>query len=97
METQQLTFEQMPAAMQLLLSEFASLKALIQAKDTNTDTDNFMNVSDASSYLQLAKPTIYAMLSRGDLPNFKRGKKVFFKKADLDTYLLRGRRNSKTV
>jgi excisionase family DNA binding protein len=56
-----------------------------------------MNVTDASNYLQLAKPTVYALLSRGDLPNFKRGKKVFFKKADLDTYLLRGRRNSKTV
>jgi excisionase family DNA binding protein len=94
MDTTQLTFEQIPAAMQLLLSEFASLKALIQAKDTNTDTDNFMNVSDASSYLQLAKPTIYGMLHRGELPNFKRGKKVFFKKVDLDNYLLRGRRHT---
>jgi excisionase family DNA binding protein len=96
METQQLTFEQVPAAVQLLLMEVASLKALLQTSQP-AEPDNFMNVTDASNYLQLAKPTVYALLSRGDLPNFKRGKKVFFKKADLDTYLLRGRRNSKTV
>jgi len=91
MET--LTFDTLPAAISLLIREVNSIKLALQASPPEP-ADQLMTVGQAAEYLSLAKPTIYAMLSRGELPNLKRGKRVYFQKADLFSYLTAGRRKS---
>ena len=88
-----LTFDQIPAALSLLLREVNSIKLAFQAEPTEP-ADQLMTVDQAAKFLTLAKPTIYAMLSRGELPNLKRGKRVYFQKSDLLNYLKAGRRKS---
>ena len=51
-----------------------------------SDSDDFykiMTLDEASNFLQLAKPTIYAKTSKRVIPFHKVGKKLYFKKADL--------------
>ena len=88
-----ITFENLPAAVSLILREVYSIKLALQASPQE-QTDQLMTVGQAAEYLSLAKPTIYAMISRGELPNLKRGKRVYFQKADLFSYLTAGRRKS---
>lgn len=88
-----LTFDQLPAAISLLIREVNSLKQFLQSTPPET-ADQLLTVDQAAAFLTLAKPTIYAMLSRGELPNLKRGKRVYFQKSDLLNYLKEGRRKT---
>jgi len=94
MNTETITFENLPAAVALLLREVNSIKLSLQSAQGITPADELLTVDQAAAFLSLAKPTIYAMLSRGELPNLKRGKRVYFQKADLLKYLETGRRKS---
>jgi excisionase family DNA binding protein len=87
-----ITFEQLPAAISLLLREVNSIKLALQ--QTPQESDQLLNVAQAAEFLSLAKPTIYAMTSKGELTNLKRGKKVYFQKSDLMEYLKAGKRKS---
>jgi excisionase family DNA binding protein len=42
-----------------------------------------MTIEEASEFLNLAKPTIYTKTSRGEIPYFKIGKKLCFKRSVL--------------
>ncbi|KAF0202241.1 MAG: mobilizable transposon Xis [Bacteroidetes bacterium] len=86
-----LTFDQLPAAISLLIREVNSLKIALQLAPPE-QADQLLTVDQAAAFLSLAKPTIYAMLSRGELPNLKRGKRVYFQKSDLLRYLKEGKR-----
>ena len=91
MET--VTFDNLPAAVSLLLREVAIIKNSLQVSVTEP-VDQLFTVEQAAQFLTLAKPTIYAMISRGELPNLKRGKRVYFQKSDLLSYLKAGRRKT---
>lgn len=93
MNTETLTFDQIPAAISFLIKEVNGIKLALQAEHPEP-VDQLMTVDQAAEFLTLAKPTIYAMLSRGELPNLKRGKRVYFQKSDLLNYLQAGRRKS---
>lgn len=74
---------------------------LLDIKHQRTDTaekkvdeDEILNVRQASEFLNLAVPTIYAMTSNRTLPHSKRGKKLYFSKAELKKWALAGKRNS---
>jgi len=54
-------------------------------------TQEFMDVNKAAEYLLLARNTIYALIYRKAIPYYKSARKVYFKKADLDAYVMRKR------
>jgi excisionase family DNA binding protein len=56
---------------------------------------DIMNVDEAAAYLKMAKQTVYSMVSRRLLPYFKRGKRVFFRKEELLSWLEKGRKYTK--
>lgn len=87
------TFENLPAAVSQLLRDVNSIKLSLQAGSPEP-SDQLLTVDQAAEFLSLAKPTIYAMLSRGELPNLKRGKRVYFQRNDLLDYLKAGRRKT---
>lgn len=88
-----LTFENLPVAISQLLRDVASIKLALAANPPEP-ADQLLTVGQAAEFLTLAKPTIYAMICRGELPNLKRGKRVYFEKSDLLNYLKAGRRKS---
>lgn len=62
-------------------------------KPPDNDPDALLTVSQAASMLHLSPHTIYGLLHRRQLPSLKRGRRVYFKKADLLKYVEDGRRN----
>lgn len=46
-----------------------------------------LNIEAAAQYLDIAKQTIYHSTSKKEIPHSKRGKKLYFFKADLDQWL----------
>ena len=49
-----------------------------------------MTVDDALLYLNLAKPTLYRMTANNELPFIKKSRKLYFRRSDLETWLLEG-------
>ena len=55
----------------------------------------FLTIAQASELLNLAKPTIYTLTHKSEIPFIKKGKKLYFKRADLIEWLNTGRRRTK--
>ncbi len=72
---------------------------LIQALENKQEQkvpyeSKWMNVSEAAEYLQIAKPTLYALTCRREIPLYKRGKKIYFKKDELNEWLEKGKKKT---
>lgn len=80
------------------LSNIESL--LLDLKHRNPENQDpispkkYFSVKEASAYLGLAVPTLYSIISRGEISSIKKGKRVYFLLNDLDHYLESGRRKS---
>jgi len=82
---------------QLSINEFKSLvkilikEALFELQQTNTgstEKDNkFLTMNEAASLLGLVPVTIYKKVTAGELPAFKRGKRLYFEKETLLKYI----------
>jgi excisionase family DNA binding protein len=65
-----------------------------QAEKTETPKTGFLNLKEAANYLNLAKQTIYGLTSKNEIPFLKRGKKLYFKKSELENWINEGKRKS---
>ncbi len=86
---------------QITPTELASLiensikKALaLQSKELQTPTDEVLTVKDAAKFLSLSVPTIYGLISKGEIPVMKRSKRCYFSKVELINYLQQGKKKT---
>jgi excisionase family DNA binding protein len=63
-------------------------------KESKPETDELLTVQDAATLLRLSVPTIYGLISKGDLPVMKRSKRCYFSKIELLNYLKEGRKKT---
>ncbi len=70
-------------------------KALNEQSDKpETTKTEFLNLKEAAKYLNLANQTIYGLTSKNEIPFLKRGKKLYFKKSELENWINEGKRKS---
>ena len=70
-------------------------KALVDFLGQETETENdFLNLKDTAKFLDLATQTIYGLTCRREIPFYKKGKKLYFKKSELEKWLEDGRKSS---
>ena len=86
------TFENLPLAVDRLGREIESLKAIILAQQPATQRDEIMTIEDASEFIRLAKPTVYALVSNRQIPFSKKGKRLYFRRSELERWVTSGRR-----
>ena len=55
-------------------------------------SDKLFNVKEAAQYLDIAPQTLYGYTSNRTIPFIKKGKKLYFRKSDLDKWLSEGRK-----
>ena len=55
-------------------------------------SDKLLNIPEAATFLNLAPQTLYGFTSTRKIPFIKKGKKLYFKKSDLELWLCDGRR-----
>lgn len=60
----------------------------------NTDADEFLDIHQASEFLKLSISTIYLLVSKGEIPNNKKGKRLYFLKSELSTWIKSGRKKT---
>lgn len=92
-------FELIEARLNNIETLLLDLKHNSKEQFPTTDQDELFTVQQAAKFLSLSIPTVYGLISKGDLPVMKRSKRCYFSKADLMEYLKAGRRqtNSETV
>lgn len=66
-----------------------------EIKETLDNGKEIMNVQQVADYLSIAKQTVYGMTCRSKVPYYKRGKRLYFQKSDIDEWLLTARRKTK--
>lgn len=63
----------------------------------NVPTGNgneLMNVQQVAEYLSLTVQTIYGFVHKMKIPNFKRGKRLYFKRSEIDDWIGQSRRKT---
>jgi len=58
------------------------------------ETDELFTVQDTAKFLSLSVPTVYTLISKGELPVMKRSKRCYFSKIELINYLKQGRKKT---
>jgi excisionase family DNA binding protein len=65
----------------------------VAAASEKIDTE-LVDISSACQILGLAKPTVYALVSKRSIVSYKRGKKLYFNRSELIQWIQNGRRVS---
>jgi excisionase family DNA binding protein len=93
-----LTFEKVPCAIAYLIKEMHELKqAVLQCQDeAPKDTDGWMNLEELKEYLpdHPANATVYGWVHQRKIPHHKGGKKLRFRKSEIDGWLASGKLQS---
>src|SRR5690606_5340144 len=99
MDNQILTHDTLPQGVTQLIKEFSELKRLLiekQEQPTTEQPEQWLDLNDLIQYdpEKRTKPTWYSKISRNEVPHYKRGKKVYFLKSEIDEWLKKGKRKS---
>jgi excisionase family DNA binding protein len=57
--------------------------------------DQSMNILEVADYIKVAKTTIYGLTHKNTIPYYKLGKKLFFKKSEIDEWINSKKRKTK--
>jgi excisionase family DNA binding protein len=66
-----------------------------QVQNESKPRIELLSLNEAASFLQLAPQTLYGFTSKRTIPFLKKGKKLYFKIAELEKWLETGRKKSK--
>jgi excisionase family DNA binding protein len=92
----EITFEQLPSAIAQLSIKLDNIERLLLTQKTKDkpEVDQILSIKDAAKHLNLAVPTIYAMVGRNEIPFSKKSKRLYFSKQELTDYILSGRQKT---
>ena len=97
-----LSFDQLPAAVADLSRKVDYLTDLLTSQATKplvneSNEPDLITIEPASKLVKLAKPTIYGLVSRDQIPFMKRkgSKRLYFSRKELEAWIREGR--NKTV
>ena len=83
---------------ELILAKLDRIEnAIANLKITNPAPKMFapMNVREVSEYLKISVSSIYKLTSSSGIPHYKSGKKLYFKKEDIDEWIFSNRIKTK--
>jgi excisionase family DNA binding protein len=89
-------FEVIDARLSNIETILLDLKHTPREQVDHSGKDELLTVQDTAKFLSLSVPTVYALISKGELPVMKRSKRCYFSKAELIAYLRQGRKRTLT-
>ena len=72
-----------------------TLRSVKQDEKMPEQQNEFLNISEASDFLKMAKQTLYGLTSNRQIPFIKKGKKVYFNKGEVIAWLNEGKMKTK--
>lgn len=96
MDTNEISFENLPKAIAHLVKEIAEIKLLIQNVRVYESKEKSIpiGIEEASRLIGKAKPTIYALVRQRKIPCYKYGKKLYFFEEELLEWISKGKRKT---
>lgn len=96
MKYDEFSFDKLPEAVACLIEKVTEIKSLIEIRKENPldKEPTPIGIDKACRILQKAKPTIYALVRKGLLPCYKRGKKLFFFEDELLSWIRTGKKKT---
>ncbi|TXK29852.1 helix-turn-helix domain-containing protein [Pontibacter qinzhouensis] len=88
------TFEQLPQALRLLHEKMNRIERLLVEQQPPQERELLLNVSQAAAFLHLSVATLYTKVSGREVPFSKRGKRLYFRKSELEEWVREGRRKT---
>ena len=76
------------------IQEALSEQAISSIQKKTFQSHEYLPIEDATVYLNLPKNTLYGYCHNNVIPFYKRGKRSYFLKSDLDNWLASGRKKS---
>lgn len=87
-------FEVIEARLNNIETLLLDLKHKPKEQGEQPETDELLTVQDTAKFLSLSVPTVYTLISKGELPVMKRSKRCYFSKVELINYLKQGRKKT---
>jgi excisionase family DNA binding protein len=81
---------------EILISDIRNSPAILERPSLSTGKQ-MMNVQEVAEYLSLSVPTVYGLVSRMKIPNFKRSKRLYFRKDEIDEWIGKSRRKTRAI
>jgi excisionase family DNA binding protein len=73
---------------EIILEKLSNIERAIEKLNaTSNEVEGFMNVEQVASFIGLSKPTIYGLTHGRKIPHFKTGKKLCFKKSEIENWI----------
>ena len=93
----QITFEQLPEAISLLHEKIDRIAELFHQNKNHSEhsEDELLTIQQAAAFLKLSVPTLYGFTHNATIPFCKKGKRLYFSKADLSNWIKTGRNKTK--
>ena len=87
-----ITFEQLPTAFTQLFNKVENIETLLKlsAEDLSPEED-FFTIQQTAEFIKLSVNTVYSLVSKNELPFCKKGKRLYFSKQELISWIRAGR------
>lgn len=78
---------------ELIMRRLDTIESLLRNINVSVPDKQFVpvtevfNLNQAAEYVSLSKSAIYKKTSERNIPHFKKGKKLYFKRSELDVWL----------
>ena len=56
--------------------------------------EDLMNVDEVAKFINLSKQSIYILSMKNEIPSIKKGKKLYFSRSDIRTWIMQGKRKT---
>lgn len=93
----QLTLEELPKSILELHHQVNSIKELVLLLTNTTKTieqDEILTIEEAATLVRLSVPTLYGLVHRKSIPVSKKGKRLYFSRLDLLSWIAEGRKKT---
>ncbi|MBB4037450.1 excisionase family DNA binding protein [Dysgonomonas hofstadii] len=96
MSTNEITFENLPKAVARLADEIAEIKFLVEKGQTSVVSKKRIpiGIDEACQIIGKAKPTVYTLVRKRQLPCYKNGKKLYFFEDELLDWIAKGKKKT---
>lgn len=95
MKNEEITFEKLPKAVAYLIDEVKQLKELLESeKETIPHKRKPIGIAQACQLIMRSKSAIYNYVSKGTIPCYKIGRRLYFYEDELIDWIEKGKRKT---
>lgn len=96
MESNEISFENLPRAVAHLVSEIAEIKFLVERNEPPAISQKRIpiDIVEACRIIGKAKPTVYTLVRKRLIPCYKNGKKLYFFEDELVEWITKGKKKT---